>query len=167
MPKYSKAYLEIYGQKTVCNCPRCRKDHTMRIKFIGRGVPRKYCPKCQIVVGCRSSGMDGTTELNKHALQRSAALSCIAILIFIVSVTISHAQTTYLAPRYGNQLSQPPRCSPYVPQPTAPIIIPSLPSGGIVLPPSYPGGMTFGFGNDGSTTIVIPITGGGYIISTD
>ena len=72
MPRYSADYIEVYGPQTLCNCPRCKRDHTMRIKFIGRGTPRKYCPNCQIVVGYRSGGMDGTTELNKHALQRSS-----------------------------------------------------------------------------------------------
>ena len=90
----------------------------------------------------------------------------LSVMAIIACAIIAQAQTTYIAPRYGNQLEPPARSSPYATEP-APIIIPSMPSGGIVLPPSYPGGMTFGFGNDGSTTIIMPMTGGGYLITTD
>ena len=71
MPRYSDEYCEVNGVPTLCKCPGREKMHTMRVNFVGRGLLRKFCPMCNIVAGHRSSGMDGSTELNKHALQRS------------------------------------------------------------------------------------------------
>ncbi len=33
--------------KTDCICPGCGKMHIMQIRWIGRGVPRKFCPNCR------------------------------------------------------------------------------------------------------------------------
>lgn len=37
---------EVYGKTTVCKCPKCGRMHKMKINFIGRGVPRKFCGEC-------------------------------------------------------------------------------------------------------------------------
>jgi len=34
-----KLYIE-------CICPRCGVRHKMNLRWIGRGVPRKYCDSC-------------------------------------------------------------------------------------------------------------------------
>jgi transposase-like protein len=49
--------LEIVGKdpgmvsfdksKVECICPNCGRRHTMNIRWIGRGVPRKFCPSCR------------------------------------------------------------------------------------------------------------------------
>jgi transposase-like protein len=33
--------------KVECICPRCGKMHIMKIRWIGRGVPRKFCESCR------------------------------------------------------------------------------------------------------------------------
>jgi len=33
--------------KVECICPNCGKRHTMNIRWIGRGVPRKFCQSCR------------------------------------------------------------------------------------------------------------------------
>jgi hypothetical protein len=38
---------EVRGKKTECFCPKCRRVHKMKIRFIGRGQPRKFCPSCR------------------------------------------------------------------------------------------------------------------------
>lgn len=32
---------------TRCWCPKCERFHKMRIIWIGRGVPYKYCRRCK------------------------------------------------------------------------------------------------------------------------
>ena len=32
---------------TLCHCPKCGAEHKMRMNWIGRGRPRKYCPICR------------------------------------------------------------------------------------------------------------------------
>jgi hypothetical protein len=40
--------LEGYGKSKVeCICPRCGKMHIMKMRWIGRGVPRKFCESCR------------------------------------------------------------------------------------------------------------------------
>jgi transposase-like protein len=34
-------------QITECLCPKCGSVHRMKIKWIGRGIPRKFCEKCK------------------------------------------------------------------------------------------------------------------------
>jgi phage FluMu protein Com len=66
MPTYSAEYLEIHGVPVDCKCPTCGRIHVMRIKWEGRGMPRKYCPKHQ-----RLSvyyGDDNLSPLNTRAL---------------------------------------------------------------------------------------------------
>jgi len=41
---------EITGfgkSKVECICPGCGKMHVMKIRWIGRGVPRKFCESCR------------------------------------------------------------------------------------------------------------------------
>ena len=33
--------------KVECICPNCGKRHIMNIRWIGRGVPRKFCQSCR------------------------------------------------------------------------------------------------------------------------
>lgn len=33
--------------KVECICPKCGERHIMNFHWIGRGVPRKYCPLCK------------------------------------------------------------------------------------------------------------------------
>lgn len=35
---------------TQCKCPKCERIHKLRILWIGRGMPRKFCPLCKITV---------------------------------------------------------------------------------------------------------------------
>ena len=42
--------LEALGKKTVCRCPKCRCKHTIKMKYIGRGVPWKFCQPCKNTV---------------------------------------------------------------------------------------------------------------------
>ena len=35
-----------------CICPKCGKHHMIVMHWIGRGIPRKFCP------GCRDSSAD-------------------------------------------------------------------------------------------------------------
>ena len=30
-----------------CICPKCGKKHVMNFHWIGRGIPRKFCPLCK------------------------------------------------------------------------------------------------------------------------
>ena len=33
--------------KVECICPKCGQKHVMNFHWIGRGIPRKYCPLCK------------------------------------------------------------------------------------------------------------------------
>jgi len=33
--------------KVECICPGCGKVHIMKMRWIGRGVPRKFCHRCR------------------------------------------------------------------------------------------------------------------------
>ena len=33
--------------KVECICPKCGQKHKMNFHWIGRGIPRKYCPVCK------------------------------------------------------------------------------------------------------------------------
>jgi len=35
---------------TEAKCPRCRKIHKVRLRWIGRGIPRVYCAPCRNIV---------------------------------------------------------------------------------------------------------------------
>lgn len=34
--------------KVECICPKCGQKHIMTFHWIGRGIPRKYCPVCKV-----------------------------------------------------------------------------------------------------------------------
>ena len=60
-PEHEKGFLEdadpdfdeedgVMGfakSKVECVCPGCGKVHVMKMKWIGRGVPRKFCQSCR------------------------------------------------------------------------------------------------------------------------
>ena len=35
-------------KKVECICPKCGQKHKMTFHWIGRGIPRKYCPPCKV-----------------------------------------------------------------------------------------------------------------------
>jgi hypothetical protein len=40
--------VEGFGKSKVeCICPGCGKIHIMKMRWIGRGVPRKFCQSCR------------------------------------------------------------------------------------------------------------------------
>jgi hypothetical protein len=40
--------LEGFSKSKVeCICPGCGKVHIMKMRWIGRGVPRKFCQRCR------------------------------------------------------------------------------------------------------------------------
>jgi hypothetical protein len=40
--------VEGFGKsKEECICPGCGKMHVMKMRWIGRGVPRKFCQSCR------------------------------------------------------------------------------------------------------------------------
>jgi transposase-like protein len=40
--------VEGFGKSKVeCICPYCGKMHIMKMQWIGRGVPRKFCQSCR------------------------------------------------------------------------------------------------------------------------
>ena len=43
---YSKRGVSSEQPFTECLCPKCGLVHKMKIKWIGRGIPRKFCEKC-------------------------------------------------------------------------------------------------------------------------
>lgn len=45
---YSKRGVSSESPFTECLCPKCGVVHKMRIKWIGRGIPRKFCDKCKL-----------------------------------------------------------------------------------------------------------------------
>ena len=40
---------KIFGDETECLCPKCRTIHIKKMNWIGRGIPRKFCPNCEWV----------------------------------------------------------------------------------------------------------------------
>jgi transposase-like protein len=43
-----KNFEVIFNKSKVqCICPNCGRKHTMNIRWIGRGVPRKFCQSCR------------------------------------------------------------------------------------------------------------------------
>jgi hypothetical protein len=39
--------FQVYGLVTNAWCPKCGRDHRLRINWMGRGVPRIFCPPCK------------------------------------------------------------------------------------------------------------------------
>jgi hypothetical protein len=44
---YSKRGVSSEKPFTECLCPKCGLVHRMRIRWIGRGIPKKFCEKCK------------------------------------------------------------------------------------------------------------------------
>jgi len=45
---YEVSEVENFAKSKVeCICPRCGKMHIMKMRWIGRGVPRKFCESCR------------------------------------------------------------------------------------------------------------------------
>jgi hypothetical protein len=42
---------ETYGRKTICKCPNCGKKHVLKMRWIGRGMPWKFCGPCKLITG--------------------------------------------------------------------------------------------------------------------
>lgn len=42
----SGLFKEVYGPKITCKCPLCEKHYQSQLIWLGRGVPRIYCPTC-------------------------------------------------------------------------------------------------------------------------
>jgi hypothetical protein len=34
-------------ERVLCICPKCGQKHVMNFHWIGRGIPRKFCPLCK------------------------------------------------------------------------------------------------------------------------
>jgi len=61
LPKHKKPLLEdadpesdqesevedLAKSKVQCICPGCGKMHLLNMRWIGRGVPRKFCERCR------------------------------------------------------------------------------------------------------------------------
>ena len=48
--EFDEASDDIKGSgksKMECICPGCGKIHVMKMRWIGRGVPRKFCQSCR------------------------------------------------------------------------------------------------------------------------
>jgi len=48
---YDSDVEQIYydnKKKVECICPKCGQKHKMTLHWIGRGIPRKYCPLCKV-----------------------------------------------------------------------------------------------------------------------
>jgi hypothetical protein len=51
-PYEKRGYASAY-QKTKCICPRCNVEHIMKLHWVGRGIPKKYCESClEIIEKC-------------------------------------------------------------------------------------------------------------------
>ena len=48
---YSKRGLSKDIPSIICICPKCEETHVMKMKWIGRGIPRKFCPSCEGRIG--------------------------------------------------------------------------------------------------------------------
>jgi len=48
----------MYGKpSTECICPKCGSRHKLKLRWAGRGVPRKFCSSCKkVVVNCQMDG---------------------------------------------------------------------------------------------------------------
>lgn len=39
-------HFQLDARTTDCSCPRCGRKHKLKINWIGRGVPIKFCHNC-------------------------------------------------------------------------------------------------------------------------
>ena len=46
-PDQAPKYIGLGKSQMECICPRCGKMHTMKMRWIGRGVPHKFCQHCR------------------------------------------------------------------------------------------------------------------------
>ena len=59
MPTKKKYKPKSYNERgvsssrpfTECTCPKCEIKHKMKLKWIGRGKPKKFCPSCNGKIG--------------------------------------------------------------------------------------------------------------------
>lgn len=66
---YIKADVKgVYGEQTYCKCPKCDKLHRQLIDWKGRGIPRKFCPKCTQNINHITGGIDDDSSFSKYAL---------------------------------------------------------------------------------------------------
>jgi hypothetical protein len=44
--------LQIQHTKSfvICECPKCGLEHKIKMIWIGKGLPRKYCSQCNSIV---------------------------------------------------------------------------------------------------------------------
>jgi len=59
--KHGRHVLIPRLENFTCICPKCRRKHTFRMAFTGRGIPRKRCTVCKISLR-RSTGMNSIEE---------------------------------------------------------------------------------------------------------
>jgi hypothetical protein len=65
---------ETYGRKTLCKCPKCGCKHALKMRWIGRGIPWKFCGTCSPMAGDYDHIEDnGSAPWGE--IRRSAALS--------------------------------------------------------------------------------------------
>jgi transposase len=72
MKQIRDRYTETYGPSTTCICPRCGKKHDMKLLWIGRGAPRKFCPSCKPMQEVFGAAVEQNTSW-KIAIRQSIA----------------------------------------------------------------------------------------------
>jgi ribosomal protein S27AE len=50
MPQTREFNKDVYGIIQPAVCPRCGKTHRLRENWTGRGVLRKFCPRCKATI---------------------------------------------------------------------------------------------------------------------
>lgn len=58
---------EVYGVSTQCICPKCHKKHIVKLKWIGRGTPRKFCQACKFHIDEHETAQIGAVTGASHA----------------------------------------------------------------------------------------------------
>ena len=48
---YAEKGLSIALPSIICICPKCEETHVMKLKWIGRGIPKKFCKACEGRIG--------------------------------------------------------------------------------------------------------------------
>lgn len=48
-------HYQLYAVNTVCRCPRCGREHKLKINWQGRGVPAKFCHNCNRYLESRTN----------------------------------------------------------------------------------------------------------------
>jgi Zn ribbon nucleic-acid-binding protein len=69
----SKALRDMRSgeRMTPCVCPRCNTQHRLKMRWIGRGVPRKFCHAC---VRAIDTGLVNDIESNRAFGYREYAI---------------------------------------------------------------------------------------------